>query len=99
MVLLNLAYIPDSVIRTPEFNFQAGWQFYFKKRMERYIEDFNVKAKSGEQGQHGQTYDIEWKFQDEELETRYNDFRLKRDAALGVERHDKKPLTGDTGIN
>lgn len=38
MILLNLAYIPDSVIRQDysEFNFEPGWQFYFLKSMEKY---------------------------------------------------------------
>lgn len=46
MILLNLAFLPDSVVTDAEMNFEPGWQFYFKRRMDNYIKDFDSKVES-----------------------------------------------------
>ena len=48
MILLNLAFIPDSVITDNDMNFEPGWQHYFKLRMKNYIDDFNNKGGNSE---------------------------------------------------
>jgi len=65
--------------------------------MEHFIEDFDAKVASGAQGAHGQVFDTNWDFQNEQLEERYNEFRLKRDRELSVIRLEKKPVS--TAIN
>jgi hypothetical protein len=62
--------------------------------MEKYIEHFNQKVAAGETvrrlDEYGQpsgeasVYDVEWKFQDEELEHRYAEFKARRDQELHV---------------
>jgi len=48
ILLLNLAFIPDSVITDKDMNFEPGWQHYFKLRMKNYVEDFNNKSGNSE---------------------------------------------------
>jgi hypothetical protein len=46
VVLLNLAFIPDRIVRSTKmdpFNFEPGWQYNFKARMQRYKDYFNTK--------------------------------------------------------
>ena len=38
MILLNLAYIPDSVVK--EIEFVPGWQRIFKQNMDKYKKEF-----------------------------------------------------------
>jgi hypothetical protein len=100
-ILLHMAYVPDSIINNQgledsinwEFNFDHGWQFYFKKKMEAYIANFNKKVEAGlevniedDRGNvdHTSVYDVEWKLQDAELEDRYKQFKEMRDAELRV---------------
>lgn len=117
VILLNLAYIPDSVITGKgfedgtnwDFNFENGWQFYFKRRMNEYIDHFNQKVAQGvvvprvdESGAvigAPATYDVQWKFQDEELEERYKAFKDRRDQELHVQRTEGKSEKPVTSIN
>jgi hypothetical protein len=102
VLLLNLAYVPDQVITGHDmqvqwdFNFDAGWQFYFKKRMQEYIDHFNEKVDRRETVSHhdgeDSVYDVKWKFQDEELEERYKVFKERRERELHVERPDEKAV-------
>ena len=41
MLLLNLAVIPDEVVKKIDFN--PGWSRRFKKSMDQYKEDWNDK--------------------------------------------------------
>jgi len=61
MVLLNLSYIPDEVIKEMDFN--RGWSKRFLALMKKYQEDFTAE--------HG----IEWDFQNEEIEQDYLAFK------------------------
>lgn len=64
VLLLNLAYIPDSVImKIPDF--KAGWNYKFRELMDEYKADFEKTT--------GQP----WKFHDGELEQQYKDFCRK----------------------
>jgi len=38
MILLNLAYIPDSVVK--QIDFKPGWQKKFKAAMDNYKQEF-----------------------------------------------------------
>ena len=77
MILLNLAYIPDSVILNIK-DFEPGWQRKFKQAMNDHKEAFNQKVAKRESGSHGQAYDTKWKYQNEALEDRYAKFVKKR---------------------
>ena len=50
MILMNLSSIPDNIIyKNIVRDFEPGWQFYLKKAMENYKDDFNknVMAEDG----------------------------------------------------
>lgn len=62
MVLLNLSFIPDSVVRKmAKHNFEPGWSEKFKEYMDEYKAEFEG----------------EWKYQDQELEQKYLEFVKK----------------------
>ena len=71
ILLLNLAYIPDSVIA--DIDFDKGWHERFQKLMTSYKEKFNSASKSKNPENEG----LEWKFQDADLEERYGKFMTK----------------------
>lgn len=53
VVLLNLAYIPDKIVKSTkddEFTFEPGWQFHFKNRMQNFKDDFDKKVEQDESG-------------------------------------------------
>lgn len=58
-LLLNLAVIPDEVVKQCTFS-NHGWSKKFKKDMTKYKENFEG--------------DGEWKYQDADLEEKYNEF-------------------------
>lgn len=66
MVLLQLAYIPDVVIRDVDFTV-PGWSYKFWERMEQFKQDFKKE------------YNEEWTFQDEFTEERYKNFKETQD--------------------
>lgn len=63
-ILCNLAYIPDSVCRSINFAKQ-GWSYDFRHHMDKYKEEFNSK----------EDRICDWKFQDDETEKAYTDFK------------------------
>ena len=65
IILLNLAIVPDTVIKKIT-SFEPGWQKQFLELMNDYKEN-EFKGKN-------------FKFQDEELETRYAEFKKKVEA-------------------
>ena len=74
MVLLNLAYIPDEVIRKIQ-DFEPGWSTKFKQGMTDYKNNFNQKVESEKKVDlHGQVYDTKWRYQGKELEKRFAQF-------------------------
>jgi hypothetical protein len=76
MLLLNLAVIPDEVVKDIDFNFKPGWSRRFKKLMDKYKENWNAMRHEKEE-KDGKTvlkhpdWKFEWKFQDEQLEEAY----------------------------
>ena len=50
MILLNLAFVPDSVVTDKEMNFEPGWYHYFKLRMKNVQRDFNDHVDEGGRG-------------------------------------------------
>lgn len=73
MILLNLAYIPDSVVQ--KIHFKQGWHEDFKMLMDNYKEQFDAQDKSS----NPDNQDLKWKFQDEDLETRYGKFKVQKE--------------------
>ena len=74
VLLLNIAYIPDDVVK--ELDFDPEWHIRFKKLMDTYKEKFNAEDKSSNPENQG----LEWKFQDDQLEDRYKKFMSKRQS-------------------
>jgi len=68
ILLLNLAYIPDSVVA--DIDFDQGWHERFMKLMTAYKEKFDSENKSSNPENQG----LKWKFQDADLEERYGKF-------------------------
>lgn len=64
MIMLNLAVIPDEVVR--EMHLQRGWQRHFKNLMQNYKDKFEGMCK--------------WKYQDQELEDAYAKFVKEQEA-------------------
>ena len=60
-VLLNLAYIPDEVIKKVNFA-EKGWRKVFVKAMNEYKQNWSAKHRK------------QWKYQDAQLEQMYNEF-------------------------
>lgn len=60
LILMNLAIIPDSVVK--KINFVPGWQAEFKNNMLAYKEEFCAN------------HSREWKYQDDDLEQEYRIF-------------------------
>jgi hypothetical protein len=121
VVLLNLAYIPDMIVRSTEkdeFTFEPGWQCTFKQKMQNFKDDYDAQIVEDDSGKfsntlefqlvedpeskrkwylntkklketkeqypglktyegksHTLTYDTKWKYQDQELEDRYQEFK------------------------
>lgn len=68
MILLNLAYIPDSIIRHVDFS-KYGWSDHFREGMEDFKRVF--------ESEHGR----KWEFQNQALEKEYFDFKAKIDKS------------------
>lgn len=71
MILLNLGYIPDQVVR--KIDFVPGWQVKFLENMNQYKKEFEQK------------YGKKWTFQNADLERDYVEFmrnQEKSDTAL-----------------
>lgn len=68
MILLNLAYIPDSIIRHVDFS-KYGWSDHFREGMEGFKRVF--------ESEHGR----KWEFQNQALEKEYFDFKAKIDKS------------------
>ena len=68
MILLNLGYIPDSVIRHVDFS-KYGWSDHFKEGMQNFKKDFEKE--------HGRS----WEFQNQALEKEYFDFKENLDKS------------------
>lgn len=62
MFLLNLAYVPDDVIRSLE-DFKPGWQEKLTNLMKENQATFTEKHS-------------EWRFQDEQMEEEYKDYYM-----------------------
>jgi hypothetical protein len=60
MILLNLSYIPDEVVRL--IDFEPGWSKRFHKHMDAFKELFERK------------YERKWEFQNTKLEVEYSKF-------------------------
>ena len=60
MILLNLSYIPDEVIKY--IDFMPGWQQRFKANMQVFKQNFEA------------TYGRKWEFQDHNLEMEYSQY-------------------------
>jgi len=69
ILVLNLANIPDPVVK--EMDFEPGFSKRFTTLMEKFKEGFEKE--------HG----VEWGFQDEKLEAKYNDFMDRKQVQLG----------------
>ena len=70
MILLNLGYIPDSVVH--KIHFKQGWGQQFFRDMADFKEEY--AQKNGK----------EWSFQTEETEKEYAEFKKSTDERLGV---------------
>ena len=71
VILLNLSYIPDDVVKF--IDFQPGWQERFKMHMMAYRRYFE------------EIYERQWVFQNANLEIEYSRFfrqRLKQDEDM-----------------
>lgn len=71
MILLNLSYIPDEVVRF--IDFEPGWSKRFYKHMDAFKEIFERK------------YERKWEYQNGRLETEYSKFfhqKLKEDKDM-----------------
>ena len=66
LVLLNLAFLPDEVVRKIDFT-QEQWSVKFKKDMDEFKEKWS-NSKDGKQ----------WEFQEESVEESYRDFIQER---------------------
>merc|ERR1711981_785487 len=70
-ILCNLAYIEDEVIRKVDFS-KPGWSFKFRDDMNEYKKKWNARPDN-------EKCVPEWKFQDDELEKKYYQFKKKID--------------------
>ena len=66
MLLLNLAVIPDEVIKQIDFN--PGWSRRFLKLMKQYRKDWDADI----------NHHIKWRFQDNDLEDQYQKFVIQQ---------------------
>lgn len=71
MVLLNLAVIPDEVVK--EIDFNPGWSVRFSELMKKYKKNWDEEAER-ENEKDGSKKRFKWKYQDDELEQAYADF-------------------------
>jgi len=72
MLLLNLAVIPDEVVKKIDFN--PGWSRRFMKSMNEYKEKWDEEVDDKTKPEHT----VKWRFQDAELEDDYQKFVIKQ---------------------
>ena len=58
MILLNLAYIPDEVVKKIKFE-NAGWSYEMKIEMDNYKKQFNQRPECGKDKE-GKCKKCEW---------------------------------------